>query len=200
MGEQHCVTDAAVWRGTLTGPGGPSLVKPLYMQDDLWGAPLHHCRVALRTAAGWFVTTEPEICEGTTGASSERDTRLRALRWLAPQPIVLVDTVSYRYDVDAGEYVEPAPGDGAAPGAPTGSTTDVSGGKSGPREIRLCAVGPSGAPSCTPAFPAGCVREDGQATHELHFDGSTLELTQTSDPPHGFDCELERTRYQVVFP
>ena len=59
---------------------------------------------------------------------------------------------------------------------------------------------PSGAPSCTPEFPAGCVREDGQATHELHFDGAMLEFTQTNDPPDEFDCELERTRYQVVFP
>ena len=199
VGEQHCAQDAPVWRGTVTGPGGLSSVELLYMEDDLWGAPLHHCRVALQTAAGWFVTTEPRICEGTTGASSERETRLRALRWLAPRPVVLVDALSYRYDVDFGGYIEPAPGDYAA-GATTGSTTNDAGGKSGPRKIRLCGVGPSGVPSCTSEILAGCVREDGQATHEIHFDGSMLELTQTNDPPDEFDCELERARYRVVFP
>jgi hypothetical protein len=68
------------------------------------------------------------------------------------------------------------------------------------RFVRLCGVGPSGVPSCTPEVEAGT-----RGSHQLRLESNTLKIVPRSQTSGTDDqarsvCPVERDSYQVSFP
>jgi hypothetical protein len=157
----------------------------------------------MRTGAGWFFTTDYSTCEGVLGPSSTAETRARTLRWVGPvgSPAALVEattTISH----ESYERPEEEPDVFGVSGSGSASRDRQPRTFVGPRQrnVRLCGLGPSGVPSCTPWIQAGCVRAGGSATHDVAWNGAMLELKENAplSEAEQSECVVEKMVQKVT--
>lgn len=210
---EHCSAPGG-WRGEL-GTSGPLLGAQLVrVQNNLAGATIYHCRVGMRTSAGWFFSTDYETCQGVLGPCSSAHIRIRGLSWLKQgvHPLFLIDAAAGatcdEEKVNSPNTLDPLFGDPGlvqpGGGAPSSWVKKKEGKYLGPttRRVRLCGVGASGLPSCTGWVDAGCIRPNGTTTHTVKSEGSQLELSPSGKlaPEEEGLCSLERETFKVRLP
>jgi hypothetical protein len=142
---------------TLSGGTSTLLEARLFsFRADLAGTKVSFCRIAVRTAAGWFVA-DPEVdgpCQGVHGPGATATTKTEALRF-SDDGQVVVAIVRRESSRDGAE-----------------------------RSIVLCGVGPSAIPSCTESVSIGCVTNDESRAFvesSWRFASSTLEIDRAPD-------------------
>lgn len=155
----------ALGRGERGRLLGARLVR---VRTDIAGAPVELCRVALRVAGGWYVSQEEDTCEGVVGPSRSTKVQREALAWVgAPGEVVAVET-----ELEDGlRSYDVAPDGGRAEGFEVQRR----------RTLRLCGVGPTGAPSCTPAVTTACTNFEGTRIEgRWSFEGGLLRVTEAA--------------------
>jgi len=170
------------WFGALSGRGPILEARLVSVFYDDGNIPVHYCRVALRTKQGWFVTSDNEPCRGKFLPSDEMtrdlaDTRALPLRWLDSKGSVLL--------IDSLH-------------------SDLMGLC---RQVRVCGVGPSGIPSCTPVVIAGTKdsREIRIASNQLKIVSRRPARRYTTDQGETVEdddkmCSVLRDSYELSFP
>ena len=109
-----------------------------------FGAPLEICRVALRTAQGWWIreADDDPTCKGPIGPSSVIKTHADTVARTARGRLITVEST---IETERRNY-DPGPGGNRVANYELERR----------RVMRLCGVGPSGTPSCTPEITTGC--------------------------------------------
>ncbi len=216
----RCV-DSPRFHGKL-GPNGKlrqvQLLNVAYPTE--FDSDVHHCRIALRTQRGWFFTRDDNTCEWQ-GPLSVHRTQSLPPRWfsMGGRPVALIDTASKAYPIGPAEEFEmqefereeapptapkPPPTNGTTPGQASPIPDQGIGPlESAPRVLRVCSVGPSGYPSCSPWLEAGCASGDGQTSHTVRFTKTGIEIIPKKLPQntHFWACELPHSgKLELEFP
>ena len=136
------------------------------VRTEIAGAPVELCRVALRAAGGWYVSPEEDTCEGVVGPSRRTRVVREALAWAgSPGEAVALETEHE----DALRSYDVAPDGGRVEGLEVPRR----------RTLRICGVGPTGAPSCTPAVTTGCTSFEGTLIEgRWTYEGGVLRVTE----------------------
>ena len=207
---ERCVSSPR-FRGAL-GPRGPLLGLRLLSveQNTDLDVPARYCRVALRTARGWFVPTDYSRCE-YNGSDAIARVQSRAPQWFVmdKQPVALIDAAWTQYPVEwyLGEEEFPDLDESAEspPSEPSQQLPEQGIGslESAPRVVRACSVGASGIPSCTPWIEAGCANGNGQTSHRVTITDRGLEITPKKLPADTDLCGPELPhdgKFDLFFP
>jgi hypothetical protein len=174
----------------LRGGKGPMLEARLFMiHFDMAGRPASLCFIGIRTKLGWFAE-DPETgdpCQGAFAPGGTATTTTNVLRFTDDGGALLVETTSRGVRNNKKS---------------AGSTMHIG------RGATVCAVGPSGVPSCADV-PVGCNRGDGDPSLPVprwHFragadagpGGGVVEI-EAVDHGESVICEPAGTR-SLVFP